>query len=456
MCGYSDTQLKQGWGIISGILPFTAYFPRTDIHELLAPDILHQIIKGTFKDHIVAWVGEYFLITYGEKKAEQIWADIDRHIAVVPSFPGLRHFPQGQRFKQWTGDDSKALMKVFLPAIAGHVPEKMLRAIRYFLDFCYVVRRSSLDEADLDSLQTALEGFHDKRTVFMDVSVRPNGISLPQQHSLCHYGYLTQQFGTPNGLCSSLTESKHHKAVKEPWRHSSGWLPLDQMLVTNHQLDKLASFQAGKFAIGLLDHPLLPPGVEPIDPDANHSDMEDAVADEGDDKAEVIVQLAKRQVSSYPRCARAIGEMIGTPSFPSFYAASDICEVNGMICYTIRVAHSWRGGPARHDCVFIEHDPTLPGFRGLYVAQVILLFSFTFRSVEYPCALVRWFSTIGDQPCPNTELDDRREHLLSVVHLDTILRPFLDHDLTHTDSLIAFQAFYVNRFSDYHTFEISF
>ena len=33
-------------------------------------------------------------------------------IAAVPSFPGLRHFHEGRRFKQWTGNDSKGLMKV--------------------------------------------------------------------------------------------------------------------------------------------------------------------------------------------------------------------------------------------------------------------------------------------------------------------------------------------------------
>ena len=33
-------------------------------------------------------------------------------IALVPHFPGLRHFKQGRNFKQWTGDDSRALMKV--------------------------------------------------------------------------------------------------------------------------------------------------------------------------------------------------------------------------------------------------------------------------------------------------------------------------------------------------------
>lgn len=33
-------------------------------------------------------------------------------IAAVPPFPGLRHFYEGRNFKQWTGDDSKGLMKV--------------------------------------------------------------------------------------------------------------------------------------------------------------------------------------------------------------------------------------------------------------------------------------------------------------------------------------------------------
>jgi hypothetical protein len=35
-------------------------------------------------------------------------------IAATPPFSGLRRFPQGRGFKQWTGDDSKALMKVRL------------------------------------------------------------------------------------------------------------------------------------------------------------------------------------------------------------------------------------------------------------------------------------------------------------------------------------------------------
>jgi hypothetical protein len=47
--------------------------------------------------------------------------------------------------------------------------------------------------------------------------VRPDGFALPRQHALVHYLMLIRLFGLPNGLCSSITESKHIKAVKQPW-----------------------------------------------------------------------------------------------------------------------------------------------------------------------------------------------------------------------------------------------
>lgn len=57
---------------------FTRNFPHADIHELISCDLLHQIIKGTFKDHLITWVGEYLEDVHGKSKAAKIMANIDQ------------------------------------------------------------------------------------------------------------------------------------------------------------------------------------------------------------------------------------------------------------------------------------------------------------------------------------------------------------------------------------------
>jgi hypothetical protein len=52
-------------------------FPRADIHKLLSADLLHQVIRGTFKDHIVMLVNKYLMEEHGEAAALSIIADID-------------------------------------------------------------------------------------------------------------------------------------------------------------------------------------------------------------------------------------------------------------------------------------------------------------------------------------------------------------------------------------------
>lgn len=53
-------------------------FPRADIYELLSGDLLHQLIKGAFKDHLVTWVGEYLTLVHGEARGKEILDEIDR------------------------------------------------------------------------------------------------------------------------------------------------------------------------------------------------------------------------------------------------------------------------------------------------------------------------------------------------------------------------------------------
>ena len=143
-------------------------------------------------------------------------------------------------------------MKVYLPAIEGHVPDDMVRTFCAFLEFCYVVRQNVITDNTLDELKDALQWFHQYRVVFRDLGVRPDGFSLPHQHSLTHYEVLIHLFGAPNGLCTSITESKHITAVKKPWRWSRKYNALSQILRMNQRLSQLAAARADFEARGML------------------------------------------------------------------------------------------------------------------------------------------------------------------------------------------------------------
>ena len=142
----------------------------------------------------------------------------------------------------------------------GHIPPQMVWAISVFMEFCYLVQQSQLNEDMLNQIDLAITHFHQEHEVFKETGMRDN-FSLPCQHSITHYCFLIQQFGAPNGLCSSITESKHIKAVKEPWRCSSCNKALSQMLLTNQHLDKLAASHVDFAARRMLDGPLLTSGI---------------------------------------------------------------------------------------------------------------------------------------------------------------------------------------------------
>lgn len=69
LCKRSDTEADQ---------PYTSYFPRANISELITPDLLHQIIKGVFKDHLVDWVCKYLKCVHGTVGGNRVIDEIDR------------------------------------------------------------------------------------------------------------------------------------------------------------------------------------------------------------------------------------------------------------------------------------------------------------------------------------------------------------------------------------------
>ena len=127
---------------------------------------------------------------------------------------------------------------MYLPTLVGHLPDEAVLTMRYFLEFCYLVRRSVITDSTLKKIDTSLTKYMEHREFFADIGVR-DSFSVPRLHSVVHYKSLVRDFGAPNGLCSSITESKHIDAVKKPWRRSNRYNALGQMLTTNSRLDKL-------------------------------------------------------------------------------------------------------------------------------------------------------------------------------------------------------------------------
>lgn len=171
------------------------------------------------------------------------------------------------------------LKKVYLPAIAGHVPDEMVKAVTAYLEFCYLVRRSVITEDTLVAIDQAVERFHHHREIFREMGVRDN-FNLPRQHALIHYRRLIQMFGAPNGVCSSITESRHITAVKRPWRRSNHNKALGQMLLTNQRVDKLAAARVHFANCGLLQASILPERYRPEAlPATRHEDEDERAID---------------------------------------------------------------------------------------------------------------------------------------------------------------------------------
>ncbi|KAJ7159339.1 hypothetical protein C8R43DRAFT_881825, partial [Mycena crocata] len=363
--------------------------------------------------------------------------------------------------------------------------------------FCYLVRRPDFGVASLDLIDSAIRRFHEHREIFRLTGVR-DGFSLPRQHSLVHYRPNIELFGAPGGLCSSITESRHITAVKKPWRRSSRYNALGQMLLTNQRLDKLAAARTDFVEREMLEASRIPP------PESDkNNDMEDDDGGEIDDaRVEGNVVLARRRERAYPTSLVALAAHIRVPNFPhlvqsflhdqlhpdsasegSSSSSSGYDDAEMLGDSPISVFHSavatfyspsdpsghWRKIGPRRDCAFVVEDQNTNGFRALSVVHVKLFFSFQYDGVDYPCALVEWYKKIGRGPDSDTGMwmvepevrrNRGRDTVTTVVHLDSFLRgahlipvygsKFLQSGFRHTWSLDTFEAFFVNKYIDVH------
>ncbi|KAJ6527419.1 hypothetical protein B0H19DRAFT_1083965 [Mycena capillaripes] len=238
----------------------------------------------------------------------------------------------------------------------GLVLNEIVQAIAAFPDFCYLVRRDDFDEDTLDAVDAAVRNFHHHREILRILNAQGHsgqfdGFYPPSAAFNCASG----------GACSSITESRHITAVKKPWRRSSRYEALSQMLRTNQRFDKPVAARADFVERGMLPPTHGPPVVDPDDDDGGPVDT---VRVEGN------VVLARTRERRYPRFASVLAKHInlysesyadaGIDIDPSdisttplsvfrsagatFYAPSDSSGTHG-----IQSKPSWRKHGARRD-----------------------------------------------------------------------------------------------------------
>ena len=67
----------------------------------------------------------------------------------------------------------------------------MVRALRAFLEFCYIVRRNVINKTSLIELKDALTRFHCYRKIFETTGACPNGLCYELSHSGLSFSFLS-------------------------------------------------------------------------------------------------------------------------------------------------------------------------------------------------------------------------------------------------------------------------
>ena len=173
---------------------------------------------------------------------------------------------------------------------------------------------------------------------------------------------------------------------------------------------------------------------------------------------------------------------IHTSSVATFHAPSDLSGIAGMKCKHIHTVDGWWKGPGHYDTLSIntaidnadqdEDSPSLHVFLSLEVAWAQLFFSFILDGVNYPCALVYWYTYTSNSPSDvmgmyviEPEYLLNGQPTVTIIHLNTIYRTahllpvFLGHPplgkhQCYKDTLDLFPEFYINRYIDHHAFKV--
>lgn len=229
-----DGQSLELYGIRDVYTPFWSLLPFTNIFTCITPDLLHQLHKGVFKDHLVKWT----------TSASSL--EIDARYMRLPPYNGLKEFKRGiSGISQWTGTEYRHMEKVFIAVLCGihDMDSRLLVAARAILDFIYLAHYPRHTESTLSDMQEALFAFHENKQVFIDNGARQH-FNIPKIHSMVHYIPSIINYGTCDGFSTEISERLHIEYAKFAYRASNRKAYIKQMVVWLTRQEKVSCLDA--------------------------------------------------------------------------------------------------------------------------------------------------------------------------------------------------------------------